>query len=179
MGRKAGVTADETRTALLQGAAEVFARKGYDGASIADITSHAGLSSGAIYAHYESKAELFLAVVKEHGRRTFADLFGGGALPAGDTALLIEALVSSRRHPEVEELLATWLSESESQLTENLRVAQRGGKLDPELSAEAAARFLMMVSIGSHVIGSLSSPPVDHGEWTDLIARVVRAGLPK
>src|SRR3954447_23886469 len=41
MGRIAGVTADETRERLLQAAIDVFALKGYEGATIADIARQA------------------------------------------------------------------------------------------------------------------------------------------
>ena len=69
MGRIAGVTAEETRERLLETAAAVFARLGYEKASIAEISSEAGLSSGAIYAHYSSKAELFVATLRTHAVR--------------------------------------------------------------------------------------------------------------
>ena len=37
MGRRAGVTAEQTRDQLVRAAAKVFARSGYEGATIADI----------------------------------------------------------------------------------------------------------------------------------------------
>ena len=76
MGRKAGVTAEETRSELLKAAARVFALKGYDGASISDIKAEANLSAGASYTHYAGKAELFVAVVREHGEAEFRNLVG-------------------------------------------------------------------------------------------------------
>lgn len=69
MGRRAGVSAQETRAQLLDAAARVFAERGYDGAGIADIARTAGLSSGAIYAHFSSKAELFTTVLELAGER--------------------------------------------------------------------------------------------------------------
>src|SRR5690242_6292595 len=66
MGRIAGVTAEETKQRLLATAADVFARLGYERASIAQIASDAGLSTGAIYAHYAGKAELFVATLRAH-----------------------------------------------------------------------------------------------------------------
>ena len=61
MGRIAGVTTEEIERRLIGAAALVFARRGYDGAGIAEITSEAGLSSGAVYSRFGSKAELFAA----------------------------------------------------------------------------------------------------------------------
>ena len=74
MGRVAGVTAAETRERLLRAAADVFARQGYDGTRVADIAATAGVSNGALYAHFGSKAELLVAALHTHGRRPLADL---------------------------------------------------------------------------------------------------------
>ena len=52
MGRIAGVTAAQTRERLLQAAADVFAERGYDGTRVADIAAAAGVSNGAMYAHF-------------------------------------------------------------------------------------------------------------------------------
>ena len=76
MGRKTGVTPAQTRAELVEAAARVFGLKGYDGASIADITDEAGLSLGSVYTHFQSKAELFVAVVREYGRQDYLDLIG-------------------------------------------------------------------------------------------------------
>src|SRR5690349_6312680 len=92
MGRSAGVTADETRSQLLDAAAGVFARHGYEGASIAEICSEAGLSSGAIYGHYGSKATLFGAVLDARAASVLERLLGGGELSSVDVAELFAAL---------------------------------------------------------------------------------------
>ena len=74
MGRIAGVTAAETRERLLRAAADMFAERGYDGTRVADIAAAAGLSNGAMYAHFGSKAELLVGALHAHGRRLLADL---------------------------------------------------------------------------------------------------------
>src|SRR3954452_20201771 len=78
VGRKAGVTADETKRSLIGAAARVFAEKGYEGATIADIARQAGLSTGAIYAHYRSKAELLIEAMRAHRAQVTATLFAPG-----------------------------------------------------------------------------------------------------
>src|SRR5580704_5257820 len=75
MGRIAGVTAAETRERLLLAAADVFAERGYDGTRVADIATAAGVSNGAMYAHFPSKAELLADALRTHGRRLLADVF--------------------------------------------------------------------------------------------------------
>ena len=51
---------DETRLMILQCAAEVFNRKGYSGASMADIMQATGLEKGGIYRHFDTKDDLAL-----------------------------------------------------------------------------------------------------------------------
>jgi AcrR family transcriptional regulator len=63
VGRVTGLSAAETRDRLIEAAAEVFAECGYDGARTNQIARRAGLSTGAIYSQYGTKAELLLAAV--------------------------------------------------------------------------------------------------------------------
>ncbi|MED0701798.1 MULTISPECIES: TetR/AcrR family transcriptional regulator [Aeribacillus] len=55
----------ETRQLLLESAVEIFARFGFHGASVDKIAEHAGFSKGAVYAHFRSKEELFLAILEQ------------------------------------------------------------------------------------------------------------------
>lgn len=54
-----------TRAALLAAARQVFTRGGYPGASLDQIAAEAGYTKGAVYAHFASKEELFLALLAE------------------------------------------------------------------------------------------------------------------
>jgi AcrR family transcriptional regulator len=51
-----------TRHLLLSSAEQVFARVGYEKAQVEEIAEAAGFSKGALYAHFKSKEELFLAL---------------------------------------------------------------------------------------------------------------------
>jgi AcrR family transcriptional regulator len=65
---------EHTRNLLLDAAEELFARRGLGGAALEDIADAAGYTRGAIYAHFGSKEELFLAVI-ERQRQRFLDGF--------------------------------------------------------------------------------------------------------
>lgn len=54
-----------TRASLLEAAAEVFARRGFQAASVDEVAEAAGFTKGAVYAHFESKEDLFLAMLDE------------------------------------------------------------------------------------------------------------------
>lgn len=78
-----------TRERLLEAAGTVFARRGYGGAAVKEIADEAGHTTGALYAHFRGKEDLFLAVLEaraEHQQATYealsretatSDLLGG------------------------------------------------------------------------------------------------------
>lgn len=60
----------ETQARLLDAAEEVFVRDGYGGAQLDEIATMAGRSKGAVYTHFKSKEDLFLALF-EHRTRSY------------------------------------------------------------------------------------------------------------
>ncbi len=59
----------ETRTRLLESAAQLFARGGYEGASVDLIAESAGYSKGAFYSNFENKEAIFLELLDIHKRQ--------------------------------------------------------------------------------------------------------------
>ena len=53
-----------TRELVLAAAARVFARKGYAAATLEDLGTEAGMTKGAVYWHFGSKADVFHALVQ-------------------------------------------------------------------------------------------------------------------
>ena len=64
MARRTKEAALETREQLLDAAERVFLERGVGHASLAEVADAAGVTRGAIYHHFESKAELFEAMVE-------------------------------------------------------------------------------------------------------------------
>ena len=62
---------EHTRSLLLDAAEEVFAEKGFAPATLDDIAHTAGYTKGAIYKHFATKEDLFLAVSDRYWRRYF------------------------------------------------------------------------------------------------------------
>jgi AcrR family transcriptional regulator len=183
--RKAGVSTEETRQQLLRGAAAVFARKGYDGASIAEIAAEAGVSSGAIYSHFGSKARLFAATLHARGPAEMEELLGRRSSDPAEVfrarglelarrkpergTLLIEAIVAAQRHPDVAALLIPEFVEREERIVALIRAGQRDGAVDRGVRAGAVARFLTMLSLGSLLAAAVKLPSVDEDDWAALI----------
>jgi AcrR family transcriptional regulator len=81
-----------TRERLLTAARSVFASSGFHGASVEEIASEAGFSTGALYSNFEGKEDLFLVLmereIEEHAQEirravaaqvSIADRATGGA----------------------------------------------------------------------------------------------------
>ena len=95
---------EHTRNLLLDAAEEVFAAKGFEGASLDEIAETAGYTRGAIYKHFAQKEELFLEVNRRHNEQIltgFLDLMDTSVRPQdlelGQIAQLWRQLQSRNR----------------------------------------------------------------------------------
>lgn len=79
-----------TREDLLQAATRLFASRGFGGASIDEIAAAAGYTSGAIYANFAGKEDLFLSAFEEqiarHVREVTDAVADAGDDPAARSA---------------------------------------------------------------------------------------------
>jgi AcrR family transcriptional regulator len=178
----------------------VFAECGYDGARTSQIARRAGLSTGAIYSQYGTKAELLLAAVQAHAPAELARFFEGDAAPLGDVSfldvmerlgadlpyrarplagMLVEAWSAARRDGEVGEVLRGAATQRQEVLNRMFAAGQAAGEVDAAISAEALARFCLLLVFGSIVAQSAGLEPPPPGEWAALISRVVDAARPR
>ena len=65
-----------TRRRLLEAAQRVFFERGFHGASLEAVAEEAGLTKGAVYSRFASKADLFLAYQEERNERTIEGAAG-------------------------------------------------------------------------------------------------------
>lgn len=54
----------ERRVAILRGAAMAFVKQGYDATSLEDIVEATGISRALLYRHFDSKKEIYLAIIE-------------------------------------------------------------------------------------------------------------------
>jgi len=97
---------------IVAAALEVFAEKGYAAARLDEIAARAGISKGALYLYFETKGELFRAVVREAAApnldavRAMAEAYQG---PFADLAPLIlqriAAIARGSRIPAVAKMV--------------------------------------------------------------------------
>ncbi len=195
MGRRAGVTADETRERLVDAAADVFADRGYEGARVAEIAKRAGLTTGAIYAHYGTKADLLSEAIRSRGSGALDGLLAGEAADSvvdlmrrlgvsvgsgrkGDGALLVEAVGAARRDPDVAKMLRKNVATRETELALLIHEAQRAGDIDADLSPDVVARLCTTLALGSLVVRALQLDRPDPEAWASVIDTVIGAFAP-
>jgi AcrR family transcriptional regulator len=65
---------EATKAKLFKAAQRVFARQGFEAASIDEIAKAAGFTRGAFYAHFKTKEDLFLAMLEERAAKDLKNL---------------------------------------------------------------------------------------------------------
>jgi AcrR family transcriptional regulator len=118
--------AERTRSELLAAAARVFAEKGYEGASVGDVATAAGYTKGALYANFDSKEALLLALAREalandEARTQIQDLTVSEAFTScvdspehtANTLLGLELYLYGIRHPQARGALVPLLAQSQ------------------------------------------------------------------
>ena len=78
----------ERRIEILEAALTIFVKKGYSEARMDDIVQKIGLSKGAIYHHFQSKRDLFIALI-EHWMDQFMVIEDDERLRAKPSAEII------------------------------------------------------------------------------------------
>ncbi len=63
--RKTKAATDETRQTIVAAALQVFSQRGYTATRLDDIGQAAGVTRGAVYWHFKSKAELYNTILSE------------------------------------------------------------------------------------------------------------------
>jgi AcrR family transcriptional regulator len=160
-----------TRAALLDAAARVFVRDGFQGSSVEAIAAEAGYTRGAFYSNFDSKEELFAELLQE---RVFA-LYHEIAAEVSDdpgrrptARALGERLAAMQRHPDGRWLFPLWLelithggrdkhfrsiaagfwSANRALGAEALRAAYAAGNAEPPVPAEDLATAVIALDIG-------------------------------
>ncbi|WP_291839663.1 TetR/AcrR family transcriptional regulator [Brevundimonas sp.] len=92
-----------TRQKVLDAARTLFAERGYEPATIRDIAKGAGMSTGAVFANFQDKAELFEAVLAEDLARLAESLKAAVAAESSVRGRLVAAMTAAY-HESLEHL---------------------------------------------------------------------------
>jgi TetR/AcrR family transcriptional repressor of nem operon len=87
--------AAENRAALIRAASKLFRERGIDGVGVAEISKEAGLTHGALYAHFKSKEELALEALSYGFEQTQARMFASTVDGMPDLAAYLDYYLST------------------------------------------------------------------------------------
>ncbi|MFO7586935.1 MAG: TetR family transcriptional regulator [Gemmatimonadota bacterium] len=191
-----------TAAALIAAGTKLFARRGYDGTSVREITRRAGANVAAVGYHFGSKEGLWLAVL-EAGLRPLREAIAGAAARPGPALDRIEGAVRAmfghvREHADLNGLMLHVLASAPPLPEPALRTMQLNsttmralieagqaegtiGPGDPRLLALSVASQPMAVLLARPALEGGAGIPLDGGEAFDRLVenavRFVRSGL--
>ncbi|MFF8597184.1 TetR/AcrR family transcriptional regulator [Streptomyces sp. NPDC015220] len=153
------------RRHIVNAAAELFAVKGFERTTTAEICKAAGMSAGNLFHYFPNKRAIFYAVFEdeEHDGITKAERLAAArtaddpwsalldtvdllAAPATEPlvpALVMEAMIQAYRDPELEALLSRDNDEERSTITTLLHNAAAAGLIDPALDPDDTTAWIM------------------------------------
>ena len=167
-----------TRERILIQAERLFASRGFNGVTMPAIAEACGITAGAIYKHFTSKAELFFQVVRQAVEQApMAPEVSLPAMVASYTTrrlkqvrqMAVEVHYAAGKDADVRRLLRRSLDRQIGEIRDGFAAAQRAGDLpaaDPQLLATAVMAFIM----GLMHMETLSPQLIGDPRWQAFVA---------
>jgi AcrR family transcriptional regulator len=189
----------ETRRRILDAARAVFAARGFAAATVDDVVAAAEVSKGALYHHFDSKEELFLALLGHRDAPVIESLAGKAQAAksfkeiltlvvhewlthyTGDrfAALSLEFRLQATRDSRFAERMARFTDALRSMLAGLVAAGQRDGAVPQEVDPAGAAAVLFGlldgVSLGWSVDPTSFDPSAIVDDVADAVERVLAA----
>ncbi len=180
---------EPTRARLVRASREVLERGGYAGASVLAIARRAGVSAGALYRHFPSKAELIVEVLRTAGEGELTEM--NAAASQADTFMgRLEAVVATYARRALHNRRLAWalVYEPVDPLVDAERLAYRRGYCRsmaallrqgiaagelPNENADLTAAALVGV-ISETLVGPLSPIGGDTASEAEIVASLLR-----
>jgi AcrR family transcriptional regulator len=186
-----GVAVASRRTQLLDAAAVCFARGGFRGTTVADISAEAGCSQGLLYRYFSGKDDLIAALI-ERDRLRYTDwLRAIGSAPDPLAALRellahVLAEIEQPGHAALELEIAAEMTRGQgladagrrasadvlAALADVLRAGQATGAFDGRLDPQVTARALLALVDGLTVQHALD-PRFLPARHTEAVSRMI------
>jgi AcrR family transcriptional regulator len=170
--------ASKRREQLLDCAADLFSKYGYARATTAQLAKAAGVTEPIIYRHFESKRDLFVALIERTGRETI-EAWEKHLADASDSAERLRRLIgdnpmvtergrsayrvilqaiSEVEDPVIHDSLRNHIKSLHAFLVEELDAAQSEHKVTARFSAEILAWILIHIGLGYGVLAAMNIP---------------------
>ena len=170
--------AAKRREQLLDTAAQLFAQFGYARATTSQLAKAAGVTEPIIYRHFESKRDLFIALIRRAAERTvqqWEEQLSVAKNPADRLLLLLGENPMVSRHgryayrvilqaitevedPEIHGAVNQHIGELHTFLTRELRTAQKDHKITSRFTPEIIAWLLIHIGLGYGVLSAMRVP---------------------
>jgi AcrR family transcriptional regulator len=182
-----------TRAALIRSAGEYFVDEGYGAVSVRDLARRMQLTSGAIYGHFRSKADLLVAAVRERIQSDLEAPYAGRSLGlvdhltaqarayrsrAGMRALLVEGAAAARVDPDVRQQLRAAHSAKLAEWRSIYGELQDGGEIAADVDVDAMLDLVWAVELGLGVLEALDADLPKPGRWAQTMRRVMQSFTP-
>ena len=199
--RRTKEEAEETRQILLKAALTIFSQKGYAATTLEDVAKEAGVTRGAIYWHFGSKAELYAALLEEYSARgteiVQTAVAEGGSMVDILRRIFIRLLTAVESDPALRAVMeinlfkteySPELSDTLSMQVENGRVLLAGisqameqgiaaGELRSDMEAEDLARAFIAFQNGVLHLWLIDPIAFDLGERAAQMAEILIQGI--
>ncbi|HLA82955.1 MAG TPA: TetR/AcrR family transcriptional regulator [Thermoleophilia bacterium] len=185
---------EETRQKLLDSAFSVFATRGYERATVDEIVRDAGFSKGAFYVHFESKEDLFWAMlegridylqdtmrdaldttqsVADNERRILEAIFALDKKDKHWPALFVEFVAHAARNERVREKLHEMYRRWHRFTVEMLEEGRQAGRVRTDIDIEFMASVTMALIEGSLMQSRLAPESVNLDKMVEPMARLL------
>lgn len=189
-----------TRPRIISAAARVFALYGFSGATLDEVAAQAGVTKGAVYWHFTSKSDLYLALLEERvgqeAERLPLAIRSAAAIPDPEQALSMllgtqfEAAYSEPERPrlsidflsrswdpEVRERLSAIYRGAHEKLAKALEQLQQEGLLAADIDPLVFSVFLTAMIEGLVRLWLIGPDWVDLKAWTPRLAHILWKGV--
>lgn len=183
-------TPEVRREQILKAAQSCFGKTGFHKTKMDDIVLASGLSKGALYWHFKSKDEIFLALFDQFDREIFAawdDLSSGPALETLriESEIVLNALIGDRllvemwseflKHPLARDRFAAIYDHSRERLAGTIERGIERGEIAPCEARHAAA--MLTAVIEGLLLQALADPSFDPLEAWPTTWQILSAGM--
>ena len=185
--------AQRNRGLVLDAARRVFLACGYHSATLEQIADEAGFSKGVVYSQFDSKADLFLALLEARIEERAADnakvaqsltnsgdlkpllkhLVRGDQAPPGWLLLLIEFRVHAARDPELSRRYAAAHARTIDRFAEVLDTVAATNGREPAVSLRQLAELALALSTGTTLEQAANPDALGGPELATQLAQVL------
>jgi TetR/AcrR family fatty acid metabolism transcriptional regulator len=164
---------------ILKAAEKVFARKGFQGATISDVAGEAGVSDATIYEYFSSKEELLFSIPGETARRGRDNLEAQLKYVRGAVnkirSIIYHYLWFYESHPDYASVAMLILKQNRKFLeTEAYRTVQEMSRIILQVLEEGVSRGEFRPDMDLYLVRSVILGTIEH-----LVIRRVLLGKPE